>query len=119
MAEEVHLQELTEDNILHGYVPDNRYDIESMEGDGEYSEELDWKYTDLNNEVVEETYPNYNGDDLCICPNASRHFDTVLSACEVAGGFTYEFMKQLTANSNAYACAKVVDNKHKSMLLKQ
>jgi hypothetical protein len=35
----------------------------------------------------------------------------VLSACGVAGGLTYEFVKWHTSNSNPYAHAKVVDNK--------
>ena len=51
--EKVHLQELTEDDVLHSYDPKNQYDIKSMEEDGEYLEEFEWEYTDLNNEVVE------------------------------------------------------------------
>jgi hypothetical protein len=92
-VEEVHLQVLTDDNILNGYVPDDHYIIADMEEDREYLEDLEWEYTDIGEEEEDIQYPIYNGDGLYLCPNASCYFETTLGACGAAGGLTYKFVK--------------------------
>jgi len=72
-AEEVHLQVLTDDDILNGYVPDDRYNITDMEEDEEYSEDLEWEYADIGEEEEDVQYLIYDDDGLgpsskCIVP---------------------------------------------------
>ena len=45
----------------------------------------------------------YNGHGPCLRPYVSTRFQTVLRACRVADGFTYQLIKCIMANSNAYA----------------
>ncbi len=93
------------DNIhrLYGYLPDEGYNPTSMEEDGNYPEELTWTYEDLPAEGLHEDLYHYSGPGPCLRPYVSTRFRTVLEAFGVAGGFTYELIKRITANSNAYA----------------
>ena len=76
--------------------------MESMEYDGNYPEELEWDLKDLPPNIQDIQYPHYNGNGPCLRNNVSRCFDTILGACGFAGGMTYELIKRITANSNAY-----------------
>jgi hypothetical protein len=98
--------QLTDDDILHGYTADEQYNTENMEEDGEYSEPLDWEYVDVPNDQEDVAYPHYNGNGPALRPYVSRRFTTLLGACGVAGGFSYELMKRITANTNAYVRSK-------------
>jgi hypothetical protein len=40
-----------------------------------------------------------------------RKFDTLLGACRIAGGFSYELVKRITMNSNAHMRARLVGSK--------
>jgi hypothetical protein len=40
-----------------------------------------------------------------------QKFDTLLGACGIAGGFSYELLKRITMNSNAYVRARLVGNR--------
>jgi hypothetical protein len=83
----------------------------NMEEDGVYLDDLEWEYVDIGEEEEDVQYPIYNGDGPCLRPSALSHFKNSLDACRAAGGLTYKFVKQLTANSNAYPCTKVVNTK--------
>ena len=88
---------------LHGYLPDDTYNPESMKEDGTYPEEFVWTYHDLPPEGFNGVHYNYCGQGPCLKPYVSTKFRTVLQMCGVAGGFTYKLIKRITANSNAYA----------------
>jgi hypothetical protein len=95
--------ELNAAHHLYGYLPDDTYNPESMEEDGTYPEDFIWTYQDLPPKGINEDRYNYSGPGPCLKPHVSKKFRTVLQACRVAGGFTYELIKHITANSNAYA----------------
>jgi hypothetical protein len=44
-------------------------------------------------------------------PHVARRLDKLLGACGTGGGFTYNLIKQITANSNAYVCSRLRRNK--------
>lgn len=71
-ADVLEFQQLTEEDILHGYTADEQYNTATMEEDGEYSEQLDWEYVDVPNNQIDEEYPNYNGNGPALRPHVSR-----------------------------------------------
>eukprot|EP00956_Cyclotella_meneghiniana_P042976 scaffold249368_cov86-Cyclotella_meneghiniana.AAC.1 len=80
-AEEVHSPSLTQDDVLHGYSQDEGYNVESMEYDGNYPEELEWDdLKDLPPNIQDIQYPHYNGNGPCLRNNVSRRFDTILGS---------------------------------------
>jgi hypothetical protein len=72
VADEVCVEELTTEDILHGYVQDSVYNPAYMEDDGEYTEELEWQYGDIGNEQEDIPYPHYEGDVPALRPFVSR-----------------------------------------------
>ena len=47
VAEDLRQEELTEDNLLHGYIHDSNYEPQNMEEDGAFVEELEWEYEEV------------------------------------------------------------------------
>ena len=45
--EEINFVCCTEEDILHGYLPDSTYNPESMEEDGVYPQEMNWSCLDV------------------------------------------------------------------------
>ena len=105
-ADELCQEELTEENLLHGYVHDSNYDPQNMEEDGEFVEELEWEYHEVPMENL--AYAAYNGIGPSLHPGVSQRFDNVLDACAVAGGFSYDLIKRITAHTNASVRSKLV-----------
>ena len=108
---EINFLDQTEEDILHGYLPDPSYNPISMEDDGVYPQELNWLYSDVVPGTPNATHPHYNGEGPCLRKFVDVKFDTLLGACRTAGGFSYELVKQITMNSNAYVQARLVRNK--------
>ena len=86
--------------------PYNGYNPSGMEEDGVYPEALSWTYGEVPQDGINENYYHYSRRPS-LRHNICNKFETILGSCSVAGGFTYELMKRITANSNAYA------NRHK------
>ncbi len=63
---EIYFLDRTEDNILHGYLPDPSYNPASMEDDGIYPQVINWMYSDVVPGTLETNYPCYNGDGPCL-----------------------------------------------------
>jgi hypothetical protein len=59
LTEDLRQEELTEENLLHGYVHDTNYNPQNMEEDGEIVEDLEWEYHDVLTENL--AYASYNG----------------------------------------------------------
>ena len=57
---EIDFLDQTEEDILHGYLPDPSYNPISMEDDGVYPQELNWLYSDVVPGTPNATYPHYN-----------------------------------------------------------
>ena len=108
---EVDFFDRTEDDILHGYLPDASYNPASMEEDGTYPQELNWSYSDVVPGTPNTNYPCYNGNGLCLRRYVDRKFETLLGACGTAGGFSYELVKRIKMNSNNYVRERLVGNK--------
>jgi hypothetical protein len=106
IAEDLRQEELTEENLLHGYVHDTNYNPQNMEEDGEFVEDLEWEYHDVPTENL--AYASYNGEGPSLRPGVAKRFYNVLDACAVAGGFSYDLIKRITAHSNASVCSKLV-----------
>jgi hypothetical protein len=101
-----------ESELLEGYSPDSSYNPTSMEEDGLYPNQLQWKYEDLPENGLEEDIYRYEGSGPSLRRNVANKFSSPLQACAVAGGFTYDLIKRITANSNAYASkSKGTDNR--------
>mgnify|MGYP006184554199 CR=1 FL=1 len=100
-----------EEDILHGYLPDPSYNPISMEDDGVYPQELNWSYSDVVPGTPNATYPHYNGKGPCLRKFVDVKFNTLLVACGTAWGFSYELVKLITMNLNAYVWARLVGNK--------
>ena len=94
--------DLNENDLLYGYLPDDNYNPANMEEDGTYPEELHFTYEDIPPEGIQDHLYHYQGRGPCLRHNVSNKFQTCLEACGVAGGFTYQLIKRITANSNAY-----------------
>jgi hypothetical protein len=94
-------QEL-EGNFFDDVVPDDAYDPSGMEEDGAYAQEFDWQYENVPDGGIQEEHYCYSGAGPSLRHNIANKFSTPLGACGVAGGFTYELIKCITANSNAY-----------------
>lgn len=109
---------LNVDDLLHGYLPDNGYEPTNMEEDGQYNEEFEWRYEDIPSDGIEETLYHYEGRGPALRHNVCNKFTTVLESCGVAGGFTYELIKRITANSNAYVHTKKIGNQFAGSLWK-
>jgi len=105
--DETACEPLDNNHHLYGYVPDEGYNPHSMEEDGTYPEEFTWTYEDPPEDGLNEDLYHYCGSGLCLRHQFSTRFCTVLEACGVAGGFTYELIKRITANSNAYASKNI------------
>ena len=103
--------DLNENDLLYGYLPDESYNPSSMEEDGAYSEELQFTYEDIPPEGIQDHLYHYQGRGPCLRHNVSNKFQTCLEACGVAGGFTYQLIKKITANSNAYVDRIKVGNR--------
>ncbi len=103
--------ELNADDLLYGYLPDETYDPTSMEEDGAYPEELHFTYENVPPEGIQDHLYHYQGKGPCLRHNVSNKFQTCLEACGVAGGFTYQLIKRITANSNAYVDKIKVGNR--------
>ena len=83
-----------------------------MEEDGVYLQELNWSYSDVVPGTSDTTYHHYNGAGPCLRKCVDRKFNTLLGGvCGIAGGFSYELVKRITMNSNAYVRARFVGNK--------
>ena len=108
---EINFLDQTEEDILHGYLPDPSYNPISMEDDGVYPQELNWSYSDVVPGTPNATYPHYNGKGPCLRRYVDRKFDTLLGACGTAGSFSYELVKRINMNLNAYVQARLVGNK--------
>ena len=108
---EVDFSDRTEDDILHGYLPDASYNPASMEEDGTYPQELNWLYSDVVPGTPNTNYPRYHGDGPCLQRSVDRKFEKLLGACGTAGGFSYEMVKCITVNSNNYVRERLVGNK--------
>jgi hypothetical protein len=91
----------TEEDILHGYLPDSTYNPVNMEEGGVYPQELNWSYSDIVPGTPDTTYPHYNGASPCLRKYVDWKFETLLGPCGIAGGFSYELVKQIPMNSNA------------------
>ena len=63
---EVDFFDRTEDDILHGHLPDASYNPASMEEDGTYPQELNWSYSDVVPGTPNTNYPRYNGNGPCL-----------------------------------------------------
>jgi len=109
--EEIDFVHRTEDDILHGCLPDSMYYPVSMEADGVHPQELNWSYTDVVPGTPNTEHVYYNGAGPCLRRYVDRKFDSLLGACGIAGGFSYELIKCITMNSNAYVQAWLVGNK--------
>ena len=59
---EIDFLDRTEDDILHGYLPDPSYNSASMEGDDIYPQEVNWLYSDVVPGTPNTNYPCYNDD---------------------------------------------------------
>ena len=90
---EINFLDQTEEDILHGYLPDPSYNPISMEDDGVYPQELNWLYSDVVPGTPNATYPHYNGKGPCLRRYVDMKFDTLLGACGTAGSFSYELVK--------------------------
>ena len=97
--------ELQENNLLFDYMPDDDYNPDSMEQEC-YPENLNWRLDDLSSDGLTPPPDLYDGSGPKLCPWIGTKFNTVLEACGIGGGFTYELMKCITAKSNTYACPK-------------
>ena len=84
---------------------------EGLEEDGVYPQNLNWSYLDVVPGTPNTTYQHYNGPGPCLRKFVDRKFDTLLGACRIAGGFSYELLKCITMNSNAYVRAQLVGNR--------
>ena len=102
---------LTEDDILHGYLPDSNYNPMSMEEDGVYPQNLNWSYSDIVPGTPNTMYQHYNGPGPCLRKLMDWKFDTLLGACGIAGGFSHELLKRITMNSNANERARLVGHR--------
>ena len=76
-----------------------------------YPQNLNWSYSDIVPGTPNMTYQNYNGAGPCLRKFMDWKFDTLLGACGIAGGFSYELLKCITMNSNAYVRARLVGNR--------
>jgi hypothetical protein len=56
--EEIDFVHRTEEDILHGYLPDSAYDPESMESDGVYPQDLNWPYSNVVPGTPDMSYPD-------------------------------------------------------------
>ncbi len=106
VAEDLRQEELTEENLLHGYIHDSNYEPQNMEEDGAFVEELEWEYEEVPTNNLE--YATYNGEGPALHPGVSHRFYTVMGACAVAGGFSYDLIKRITAHTNASVRSKLV-----------
>jgi hypothetical protein len=106
VAEEVQPEELTEESLLFGYVHDNNYNPQDMEEDGSYDEDLEWEYDEVPTEDL--TPAVYNGEGPALRQGVSNKFKTVLEACSVAGGLSYDLIKRITAHTNASVRSKLI-----------
>jgi hypothetical protein len=60
---------------------------------------------------MNEHHYHYSGPGPCLQPRIDCKLSTVLQACGIAGGFTLELIKRITANSNEYASNHLVGGK--------
>ena len=102
--------ELTQEDILYGYTPDDQYNVTEMEEEGEYYENIEWEYSDIGNEQEDINYPRYNGPGPALRHNVSRQFSTPLGACGIAGGLSYDLIKRITSNTNATVRSRLTGN---------
>ena len=109
-VEEIQFSEHTLEDMLYRYPPNKNYNPIEMEEDGHYPEkfQFNWTYQDVPQHTVNTvntvnaTYPQYNGPGLCLKTYVHRKFNTLLGICGTAGSFSYDLLKQITLNSNAY-----------------
>lgn len=99
------------DDELHGYLPDEAYNLSRMEDNGEYPEELNWTYDNIPQNTPDTTYPHYNGPGPCLKKYIDKKFNTLLDSCGTANAFTYRLTKRITTNSNANIFNEEVGNK--------
>jgi hypothetical protein len=64
--EDINFLCLTEEDTLHGYLPDSTYNPVNMEEDGVYPQELNWSYSDIVLGTPDATYPHYIGAGPCL-----------------------------------------------------
>ena len=81
-----------------------------MEEDGASAQELDWQYENVPDGGIQEQNYQYSGADPSLHHKIANKFSTPLEACGVVGGFMYDLIKCITANSNAYADRKKRNN---------
>ncbi|KAL3800369.1 hypothetical protein HJC23_003665 [Cyclotella cryptica] len=75
---EIDFIDRTEEDILHGYLPDSTYNPESMESEGVCPKELNWSYSNVVPGTPNTTYIHYNGAGPCLKKYMDRKFDTLL-----------------------------------------
>jgi hypothetical protein len=84
---------LTQHDLLHGYIHDESYNPAEMEDDGVYPEDFTWSYENVPAGGIQEEYYHYDGPGPSLRHNVSNKFSSVLEACGVAGGLTYQLIK--------------------------
>ena len=95
------MTELNGDDLLFGYLPDDGYNPDSMKQGGFYAENLSWRHDDLACNGLTPPSDLYDGPGLKLHPQIGTKFNAMSVACGIGGGFTYDLMKCITANSNA------------------
>ena len=89
-------------DIDNEVLPDEGYNIDLMEMDGKYNMDHTYKYVDLEEEITPPT-KFYNGPGPCLRRGVAECMHNLLDAVSICGGFNYNFVKRVTANSNNYA----------------
>jgi len=94
-------------------LPDDSYDPEYMENDGDYAgimRDIQFDYQELRHLLVPPE-DMYDGDGPCLKPRVAAKFRTVFECALVCGGMSYSFWKRLTCNSNQYGRIHQVNGK--------
>jgi hypothetical protein len=74
---------LNQQDLLHGYVPDDGYNPSGMEEDGVYPEALSWTYGEVPQDGINENYYHYSRRPS-LRHNICNKFETILGSCSVA-----------------------------------
>ena len=64
---------------------------------------------DLPPKGLNEDLYHYNGPGPNLHCHVLQNFNTVLEACRITGGFMYELINRITANSNGYTTSNLTD----------
>lgn len=88
--EEIKFPELTVDDMLYGYLPDEGYNPSQMEDNDKYLVDTTCTLDNVPEGMEDKNFTYYHGSDPCLKKCIDNKFSTLLGACGTRGHFDQE-----------------------------